>query len=194
MIHHRLFPKGEYCHALISSRTHPNVLIQVRALIYDVHMDEYNPQYSIKIVKFYDDLNFLKRYFIGFKFQKDFKNKDHYFKYKRELIKTREDLEHKITESNILITADSVMCTKTLTESTNLFKNIQSFLIEKSIRDIYDMSTRIPYKNGNYSFKNRDEFKLACKRFLKDRFEVTDEWLEELTTRATFDDLDAIDF
>jgi hypothetical protein len=86
------------------------------------------------------------------------------------------------------------MCTKTLTESTNLFKNIQSFLIEKSIRDIYDMSTRIPYKNGNYSFKNRDEFKLACKRFLKDRFEVTDEWLEELTTRATFDDLDAIDF
>ena len=60
MIQHKLFAKGEYCHALISTAANPNILFPVRGIIYDVKMDEYNPQYQLKIVKFYDDINFLK--------------------------------------------------------------------------------------------------------------------------------------
>ena len=190
MIHHRLFPKGEYCHALIASKSNPNILFQVRGLIYDVKMDEYNPQYLIKIVRFYDDLNFIKRYFIGERFQKTFLGKDQEIRVDRSRFQTREEFEAWI--GNYKLVADSVMCTKTLGDSTALYNTIQSFLIEKSLRDIYDMSTRVQYRSGKYHFKNQDEFRLAIKRFLKDKIEVTDEYLDDLMNRPSFNDLDDI--
>ena len=192
MIHHRLFPKGEYCHALIASKANPNILFQVRGLIYDVHMDPYNPQYLIKIVRFYDDLNFIKRYFIGERFQRNFKGKDFHFKMKRSQFQTREQFEEYINKEKYMLVADSVKCTKTLGDSTKLYNTIQSFLIEKSLRDIYDASTRVQYRTGKYHFKNQDEFKLAIKRFLKGKIEVTDEYLEDLMNRPSFNDLDDI--
>ena len=91
-----------------------------------------------------------------------------------------------------MLVADSVMCTKTLTESTKLYNTVQSFLIEKSLRDIYDASTRVQYRTGQYHFKNQDEFKFAIKRFLKGKVEVTDEYLEDLMNRPSFNDLDDI--
>lgn len=190
MIHHRLFPKGEYCHALIASKANPNILFQVRGLIYDVKMDPYNPQYSIKIIKFYDDLNFIKRYFIDQRFQKDFLGHDRKISAKRTQFQTREDFEEWV--SNYKFVVDSVMCTKTLGESTKLYNTIESFLIEKSLRDIYDASTRVQYRTGKYHFKNQDEFKLAIKGFLKGKIEVTDEYLDDLMNRPSFNDLDDI--
>ena len=190
MIHHRLFPKGEYCHALIASKANPNILFQVRGLIYDVKMDPYNPQYLIKIIRFYDDLNFIKRQFIGQRFASTLLGKDRKIDTKRESFQTREDFEKWI--GNYKFVADSVMCTKTLAESTKLYNTIESFLIEKSIRDIYDASTRVQYRSGKYHFKNQDEFKLAVKRFLKDKIEVDDAYLDDLMNRPSFKDLDDI--
>ena len=54
MIKHKLFSKGEQVQALISTTQQPNVLIPVRATIYDVKFDDTNPQYQIRIKKFYD--------------------------------------------------------------------------------------------------------------------------------------------
>jgi hypothetical protein len=64
MIKHKIFTKGEYVQALISTTQSPNVLIPVRALIYDVKFDDINPQYQIRIKKFYDPINFLKRNYL----------------------------------------------------------------------------------------------------------------------------------
>ena len=61
MIKHKVFTKGELIQALISTTQAPNVLIPVRAMIYDVKFDDVIPQYQIKIKKFYDHINFLKR-------------------------------------------------------------------------------------------------------------------------------------
>jgi hypothetical protein len=196
MIHHRIFPKGEYCHALISSRSNPNVLFQVRGLIYDVAMDPYNPQYLIKIIRFYDDINFIKRYMFNQKFQRDFLGHDTTFAFNRNSFNTREDFEqhlqnHKSVEKYMVV-VDSVMCTKTLADSTKLYNEIESFLIEKSIRDIFDAVTRTQYRSGKYAFNNRDEFRTALKRFLKDKIDVTEEYLDDILSRPTFEDLDDI--
>ncbi len=192
MIHHRLFPKGEYCHALIASKSNPNILFQVRGLIYDVKMDEHNPQYLIKIIKFYDDLNFIKRHFIGERFQKDFSGHDFHFKMKRSQFQTREEFEKYMSKDKYMLVADSVMCTKTLGDSTRLYNTIQSFIIEKSIRDIYDASTRAQYRTGKYHFNNQEEFKTSLKKFLKGKVDVTEEYLDDLLSRPSFNDLDDI--
>jgi hypothetical protein len=196
MIHHRIFPKGEYCHALISSKANPNILFQVRGLIYDVSMDPYNPQYLIKIIRFYDDINFIKRHFIGHKFQRDFIGHDTTWTFNRNMFNTREDFEQHIQNqknpNRYMIVADSVMCTKTLTESTKLYNTIESFMVEKSIRDIYDAVTRTQYRKGKYAFSNRDEFRFALKRFLKDKIDVTEEYLDDILNRPSFEDLDDI--
>ena len=54
MIKHRLFSKGDQIHALISTTQQPNLLIPVRATIYDVKFDDVNPQYQIRVKKLID--------------------------------------------------------------------------------------------------------------------------------------------
>lgn len=197
MIHHRVFPKGEYCHALISSRSNPNILFQVRGLIYDVKMDEFNPQYRLKIVRFYDDINFLKQNLFGYKFQRDFKNRDCYFRFKREHFDTREEFEQHITThkswDKYTVVADSIMCTKTEADSTQMLNQINTFLIEKHIKDIYEIASRTTYRRGELYFRNKEEFKLSVKRFLKGKLEVTDDWIDDVITRPFHSDLDDLD-
>lgn len=197
MIHHKIFAKGEYCHALISSVTNPNILIPIRGLIYEVKMDEHNPQYQLKIVKFYDDINFLKRYFFWQKFQKDFKGSDAWFKFKRADFNTVEQFENTIgSDENwkrFTVVADSVMCVRTEVEIFELFNTVQGFLIEKSIKDIFEMSTRTFYRRGQYHFDTVEDFELAVKRFLKGKESKHSSWIKDILHRASFDELDSID-
>ena len=111
---------------------------------------------------------------------------------KRSYFQTREEFEKYMNKDKYMLIADSVMCTKTLGDSTKLYNTIQSFIIEKSIRDIYDASTRAQYRTGKYHFNNQDEFKIALKRLLKDKVEVTGEYLDDLLSRPSFNDLDDI--
>jgi hypothetical protein len=97
-----------------------------------------------------------------------------------------------MSKDKYMLVADSVMCTKTLGDSTVLYNTIQSFIIEKSIRDIYDASTRAQYRTGKYHFNNQDEFKTSLKKFLKGKVDVTEEYLDDLLSRPSFNDLDDI--
>jgi hypothetical protein len=197
MIQHKLFAKGEYCHALISTASNPNILFPVRGIIYDVKMDEYNPQYQLKIVKFYDDINFLKRYFFWGKFQKNFKGKDAWFKFKRSDFTTCDQFETHISSDEnwqrYTVVVDSMMCVRSEADVIDLFNTVQSFLIEKSIKDIFEMSTRTFYRKGQYHFDTKEDFQMALKRFLKDREPNKRNWVEDIIHRATFDELDSID-
>jgi hypothetical protein len=118
MIKHRLFAKGEQIQALISTTQQPNLLIPVRATIYDVKFDDVNPQYQIRIKKFYDNAYFLKKNLFGGRFIKNFEGKDTKINLKRTNYNTVKDIEDNIFNGekwkNYLITVDSVFCTKTL--------------------------------------------------------------------------------
>src|SRR6056297_721827 len=110
MIKHRIFSKGEYIHALISNARHSNIVFPVRGLIYDVKFDDTMPQYQIKIVKFYDEINFLKRYLFDMKFNRDFENGITRFRFSRQKYKTREQLQKYIdaNEETYFVVVDSV--------------------------------------------------------------------------------------
>lgn len=194
MIKHRLFSKGEYIHALISNARYSNIVFPVKGLIYDVKFDENMPQYQIKIVKFYDDLNFLKRYFFDMRFKKDFENGIVRFKFKRQNYKNREELQKHIDagEETYFIVVDSVMCTKTSVQIFELYNNIQDFLIEKGIRDLYEMCTRKVYSKGSYYYQSKGVFQAHLKKFLDERVPKDPKYFDKLLFRPDSKDLDEI--
>ena len=72
MINQKIFSKGERIHTLITNTMHTNVMFPVMAVIHDVEFTNKIPRYQIRITKFYDDLNFLKRYLFNMNYEKDF--------------------------------------------------------------------------------------------------------------------------
>ena len=194
MIKHRLFSKGEYIHALISNTSFPNVVFPVRAIIYDVKFDDKMPRYQIRITKFYDDIAFLKRYFFDTNFEKSFNGGNTKFSFKREQFKTKKELTEYL-EANAetyLVVVDSIMCTKTLNQVTELYNNIQDFLIEKNIRELYEMATRQVYKDGQYYYESKGVFEAHLKKFLDERKPNQKGYFDKLLYRPTgkeYDDL-----
>ena len=194
MIKHRLFSKGEFIHALISNTTYPNIVFPVRAIIYDVKFDDKMPRYQIRIVKFYDDIGFLKRYFFDTNFEKSFTGGHTKFRFKRDQFSNRTELaEHlEANPETYLITVDSVMCTKTLNQIMDLYNSIQDFLIEKSIRELYEMSTRQVYKKGQYYYESKGVFVAHLKKMLGDRIPSMKDYFDKLLYRPSgteYDDL-----
>ena len=192
MIKHRLFSKGEYIHALISNTKHSNIVFPVRALIYDVKFDDVMPKYQIKIVKFYDDLNFLKRYLFDLKFIKNFEGGQTRFRLNRQKYKTREQFQKHIdaNEETYFVVVDSVMCTKSYNQISELYNNIQDFLIEKSIKDLYEMANRSSYSKGNYYYKSKGVFEAHLKKFLGDRIPDDPKYFDKLLFRPESKQLD----
>lgn len=192
MIKHKLFSKGESIHALISNSRYSNIVFPVRAIIYDVKFDDTMPKYQIRITKFYDDINFLKRYFFDMNFDKNFEGGSTKFRFNRTGFKTKEELT-KHLEANAttyLIVVDSVMCTKTYKQVTDLYSSIQDFLIEKHIRDLYEMATRHSYSKGQYFYESKGVFEAHLKKFLGDREPKAKEFYNKLLHRPTGPDLD----
>ena len=142
MIKHKVFNKGEYVQALISTTQQPNILIPVRGMIYDVKFDDVNPQYQIRIKKFYDTMYFLKKNMFGGRFIRDFEGGETRINAKRTNYKNTDDLVQNLFDGSnwekYLIVVDSVFCTKTLDEQRTLFNNLQSFMIEQKIKEIFE--------------------------------------------------------
>lgn len=194
MIKHRLFSKGEYIHALISNTTYPNIVFPVRAIIYDVQFDEKMPRYQIRIVKFYDDINFLKRYFFDTNFEKSFKGGMTKFRFKREQFSNKKELSKHLENNSetYLITVDSVMCTKSYNQIMDLYLSIQDFLVEKNIREMYEMVTRQVYKDGQYYYQTKGIFTAHLKKFLDERQPQIKDYYDKLLYRPIgpeYDDL-----
>ena len=192
MIKHRLFSKGEYIHALISNSRYSNIVFPIKAIIYDVKFDDTIPKYQVRITKFFDDINFLKRYFFDMNFEKNFEGGSTKFRFNRTGFKNKKDLI-KHLEANAetyMIVVDSVMCTKTEAQIMELYNNIQDFLIEKQIRDLYEMSTRSSYSNGQYYYGSKGIFEAHLKKFLGDREPEMKEYYNKLLFRPVGPDYD----
>lgn len=196
MIKHKIFSKGEYIQALISTTQQPNVLIPVRAIIYDVKFDDINPQYQIRIKKFYDSMYFLKQNLFGGRLIRDFEGRETRINAKRTNYKNTEELVTELIDGpnwkKYLVIVDSVFCTRTLGEQQELFNNLQTFMIEQKIKEIYDMSTRYPYRKskGEFAFESKGEFITALKKFLGDRIPSDEEWIDNMFYNPTSREMD----
>jgi hypothetical protein len=195
MIRHRLFSKGETVYALLSNFRYPNVLFPVQAVIYDVKFDTDMPQYQLKISKFYDDVAFLKRYFFGLTFKRDFDAKQTKINLKRSLYPTIQDLERVFTEKweSYMIAVDSVYCVKTQGELKELFNSLQDHFVEKNIKDLWDLTSRSFYSKGQYYYHARGEFEASLKKFLADRVKPEKDYFDKLLYRADNKELDNIE-
>tara|TARA_B110001450_G_C17618925_1_gene480382 strand:+ start:179 stop:775 length:597 start_codon:yes stop_codon:yes gene_type:complete len=193
MIKHKIFTKGELIQALISTTQAPNVLIPVRAMIYDVKFDDVNPQYQIKIKKFYDQISFLKRNLFGGRFIRGFEGKDTKINLKRQEYNTVKELEDKVFNGDkweqYLICVDSVFCVKTKAEQDSLFNKIQAFQVETCIRDLFNLTNRSAYK-GDFEFHTKGEFVKALEKFLGDRYPKDDGWVDTILYRPNHDEMD----
>lgn len=198
MIKHKLFAKGEYVHALISTTQNPNVLIPVRALIYDVKFDDVNPQYQIRIKRFYDQVYFLKANLFGGRFVKDFEGKDTKINLKRENYDTVEQIENDVFNGeqwkSYLIVVDSVFCVKTRDEQVTLFNNIQTFLIQQKLKEIYELTNRTPYSKGQFYFHTRGEYIKALEKFLGDKYPTDKDWADDVLHRPSASELDGAEW
>lgn len=196
MIKHKIFSKGEYVQALISTTQQPNIVIPVRGIIYDVKFDDINPQYQIRVKKFYDTMYFLKQNLFGGRFIRDFEGAETRINAKRTNYKNTEDLVDGLFDGDnwkkYLIVVDSVFCTKTLSEQMELFNNLQSFMIESKIKEIYELSTRYPYRKakGEFAYESKGEFVAALKKFLGDRVPQDPEWLNNMFYNPTSKEMD----
>lgn len=193
MIKHKLFSKGEWCHALISTKQEPNVLIPVRAMIYDVKFDDINPKYQIKIKKFYDSIDFLKKHLFGGRFDKDFEGKQTRINIQRSGYSKVSQLEDNVFNGDkwqqYLIVVDSVFCVKTKPEQQALFNKIHEFQIETGIKELFELTNRSTY-NGGFKFNSKGEYQKALQKFLGDRYPKRKDWADEILYRPTQGDLD----
>jgi hypothetical protein len=194
MIRHKLFSKGERIHALVSNSRHSHIVFPVLGVIHDVKFDEDMPRYQIRITKFYDNIDFLKRYLFGMKFSKDFGNKKTTFGLSRKNYKSMKDFQDHIDSKweSYMISVDSVMCVKTKSEVIQL-NNIQDFLIERNFKDIYELSSRSVYSGGSYYYQSKGVYSAHLKKFLGEREPKMDKYYDKLLYRPQSDDLDDIE-
>lgn len=196
MIKHKLFSRGEYVYALLSDAQNPEYMFVVKGLIYDTKYDDISPLYQLKIVEFFDDIDFLKRFFFQSSFKKDL-NASKYTRInlKRDLYKTREDLLQAVGGPNwksYLVVVDSIYCASTQHEIFELLRKLQDFMIEKRLKEIYELSNRFIYNKGQYYFQTRGLYEIAIKNFLGDRLPKDKDYFDKLLYRPKSTELDKI--
>jgi len=195
MIRHKLYAKGEHINLLISNSRHNNIVFPVKAIIHDVEFNDKMPRYQVRILKFYDDIDFLKRYMFDMKFEKTFEGGVTTFRVARQRIPSVKEFQSYIDNKweSYLIVVDSVMCVKTYEEIITLYNNIQDFLVEKSLRDLYELTNRSIYSKGKYHYESRGVFEAHIKKFLGERASTSKNYFEKLLYRPLSIDYDNLE-
>jgi hypothetical protein len=174
MVKARLFVKGEIIYALLSSYSHPNILIPVKAIVKDVKYDEINPVYLIKVVKFYDNILFLKKYLFDMTFANKIGRRPRRLKIEYSKIKNLRELEKLFNgdkEESMHLVVDSIMCKKHKGDMVDLFNKIQNHLIEKNFRQCREYMTRIFY-SGQYRLSGDAEYHARLNKLIGDKIEM----------------------
>jgi len=173
---HRIFDKGQTVYCLLASHTHPDILLPVKGIIMDSKWDPVNPLYQIRILKFYDNMKFLKKYFFEMNFRHVFENRARKMILKKEDYKTVKSLEERLNEKDrerFCVVIESVMCTKTKVNLSRLFEKVQFYIISKNLKEIRETSAR-PFFKGPLSLDSVREFDARYKKGFHDKFEKGD--------------------
>lgn len=170
MIKDNLLDKKSICHALIYSPSAPDVIIPIKGLIEDIHFEEDIPIYSIKLIKFYDSINFLKENFYDKPFLLKYKNKPKVFFLPKK--KSVAELENwMIDEFSHRFCVESSFVVKTKLEMIDLFNKIEEYIIVKNFRAIRESSLRGLYQ-GPIKIQSKKEFGERFKRMYGDKFNL----------------------
>jgi hypothetical protein len=181
MINHKLFVKGEKVYSLLISHSHPNVLIPVKGIVKEVKFDEVNPEYLIKIVKFYDSADFLRMHFSKMSYVQNFTSKPRRLKFSEDNpLKTHEDFFRDMNgpkERKFMVVVDSIMTLQYKQDMFDLFNKVEDHIIEKSLRFIKQHTCRTEYR-GKYKIQTYNEFYLRLRKFIGDKIADDDKsWL-----------------
>ncbi len=173
---HRIFNKGQNVYCLLASHTNPNILLPVKGKILDSKWDPVNPLYQIRIIKFYDNMKFLKQHFFDMNFRHVFENRARKMILKADDYKTAKVLEDRLNEKDrerFYVVIESVMCTKTKVGLSELFEKVQLYMISKNLKEIREISAR-PFFKGPLSLDSIKEFDARYKKGWLDKFEKGD--------------------
>ena len=88
---------------------------------------------------------------------------------------------------------DSVFCVKTRAEQIELFNSLQNFFAEKTLKELYEITTRRQYSKGTYYYHTKDQFEASLKKFLGDRVPEDKNYFDKLLFRPDGQDLDGIE-
>lgn len=169
MITTELLNKKSICHALIASTNSPEILIPVKGVIEDIHFNDQIPYYDIKIIKFYDNIDFLKRNLYDRPFLLKYKGKSKALSLSNK-IKTASELENWFSsESTYRFCVESTFVVRTKNEMMDLFNKIQEYLIIQNLRAIRNSVMR-PLYDGHFRINSKVEFNERLKRMFGDRF------------------------
>lgn len=147
----KLFNKGEYCYSLLYSYNHPNILIPVKGKVIDIKMDKLNPKYQIQILKFYDRLYFLKKFFFDMNFHRNFDDRATPITINRNEISSGKELVNRMNtgpdKEKFYIITDSVMTTSSVIKLEKLFHDAQFYVISNHLKEIKQLMNRKMAKN-----------------------------------------------
>lgn len=168
MIKTPLIDKKSICHALIYSTNNPENIIPIKGIVEDIHFKEDIPYYQIKLIKFYDNIFFLKESMIDKPFRLRYDRKPK--KIPIPNFKTTTDLQNWfIDECTHRFCVESTMVVRHKFEMIELFNKIQEYLIFKNLREIKNISTRSLYE-GNFKISSNIEFYKRLERMYGDKF------------------------
>jgi hypothetical protein len=176
MIKSQILDKKSICHALLSSTSNPEIFIPVKAVIEDVFFEENIPVYNLRIIKFYDNIHFLKEFFYDTPYLTNYKGKSKPLKIPK--ISTTAELETWFSEkSTYRFCIESNFVVKTKIEMLDLFHRIQEYIIYKELRSIRRTIMRSAY-DGTLKLNSKIEFEDRIKRAFGDKFHT----IEDLKT------------
>ena len=170
-----LIDKKSLCHALIASSISPEILIPIKGIVEDIHFNDKVPYYDIRVIKFYDNIDFLR---------KNMTDRPFLLKYRGKVtaitlpsnIKTAAALEDWFSEkSNYRFCVEAPFVTRTKNEMVDLFNKIQEYLIVQNLRTIRTASIR-PLYTGHFRIDSKIEFRERLRRMIIDKFPNEDEF------------------
>jgi hypothetical protein len=169
MIKQPLLDKRSICHALLYSTSDPETMIPIKGIIDDIYFEEDIPVYSIRIIKFYDGINFLKTSFIGKSFLTNYKGKPKPIVIPKE-IRLIGELENWLGEkSKYRFCIESNLVTRSKHEMMDLFYKIQEYIISQKFRSLKRIFLRTPYE-GPFRMNSNEEFNRRIERGFADLF------------------------
>jgi hypothetical protein len=172
MIKDKLLDKKSICHALLYSTSSPETIIPIKGVVEDIHFEEDIPRYSIKLIKFYDNINFLKEHFIGKPFLLKHKAKPKSFQIPK--LTTVVELENWfIDECPHRFCVESTFVVRTKNEMVELFNKIEEYLLIKHLRSIRESSLRSLYE-GPLKIQSKIEYRERLRRMYGDKFNDSD--------------------
>ena len=170
MIKDKLLDKKSICHALLYSTANPNIIIPIKGIIEDIHFEEDIPHYSIKLIKFYDNIHYLKENFFGKPFLLKHKSKAKTFIIPKKITTVPQLENWFIDECVHRFCVESSFVVRTKIEMAELFNKIEEFLIIKHLRLIRNSTIR-PMYEGPLRIASKIEFKERLRRMYGDKFD-----------------------